>query len=516
MTFNSIRAQVFEVIVRQAMAGAPWREICARPMEVNRITPEEVEQEVERRLFGYRKVLSEAEATNLESYLAHWQKVSAGGKVSHSSQDDLIQLLEELYGCLGLALPPVIVCESPVKLFFFLSCLQFLEAYADKGINSFNSSDLLAYGKKLLANFDQSESYNQSLLNWLKTLPESLLAGPGSPITIDVKDHFRKKYLKSIKDTVQNEVEDDLAVYLKSGVPAFLGSSFTRQAMIMQLVLNDISTDVIDLIEEHRVESSNIPQFFQGNRMRDITVSIRGSFSQTNEIFPDDIKTIRAANSFYFINGHVLALWAETEMLAYNMVANHLSYKKNFSSSEQQALRLVSKLLEYSPWYSFFENCCIVSDYSYSMKLDEQMRVHGTEEPAISFADGFQSFALSGVVIPRAIARDPDSVNVNSIDNIRNVEVRRLLIERYGPDNYLMESGAELIHEDEFGELFRKDYDDDESLVMVRVTNSTMEPDGTHKKYFLRVPPTITTARDAVAWTFGMEDGQEYKPEMES
>lgn len=46
---SGVRAQVFEVIVRQALAGAPWREICAGPMSVNNISPEEVEAEVKRR-----------------------------------------------------------------------------------------------------------------------------------------------------------------------------------------------------------------------------------------------------------------------------------------------------------------------------------------------------------------------------------------------------------------------------------------------------------------------------------
>ena len=44
-----VRQQVFEVIVRQALAGAPWREICAGPMQVNNISPDEVEAEVKRR-----------------------------------------------------------------------------------------------------------------------------------------------------------------------------------------------------------------------------------------------------------------------------------------------------------------------------------------------------------------------------------------------------------------------------------------------------------------------------------
>ena len=51
-SYGTIREQVFEVIVRQALAGAPWREICAGPMAVNKITPEEIEQEMRRRIAG--------------------------------------------------------------------------------------------------------------------------------------------------------------------------------------------------------------------------------------------------------------------------------------------------------------------------------------------------------------------------------------------------------------------------------------------------------------------------------
>lgn len=46
---SGVRAQVFEVIVKQALADAPWKEICAAPMTVNNITVEEVEAELQRR-----------------------------------------------------------------------------------------------------------------------------------------------------------------------------------------------------------------------------------------------------------------------------------------------------------------------------------------------------------------------------------------------------------------------------------------------------------------------------------
>ena len=36
------------------------------------------------------------------------------------------------------------------------------------------------------------------------------------------------------------------------------------------------------------------------------------------------------------------------------------------------------------------------------------------------------------------------------------------------------------------------------------VINATPEADGTHKHFFLQVPANLRTAREAVAWTYGM------------
>ena len=46
---HGVAKDAFEVIVRQALAGAPWQEICAGPMTMHGITVEEVEAEVLRR-----------------------------------------------------------------------------------------------------------------------------------------------------------------------------------------------------------------------------------------------------------------------------------------------------------------------------------------------------------------------------------------------------------------------------------------------------------------------------------
>lgn len=71
------------------------------------------------------------------------------------------------------------------------------------------------------------------------------------------------------------------------------------------------------------------------------------------------------------------------------------------------------------------------------------------------------------------------------------------------------------VHRDEWGELYRADMPNEEPLVMVRVINSTPEPDGSFRKHWLRVPPTMHRAREAVAWTFQKAE-QDYAPAVET
>ena len=85
------------------------------------------------------------------------------------------------------------------------------------------------------------------------------------------------------------------------------------------------------------------------------------------------------------------------------------------------------------------------------------------------------------------------------------------MIDRFGVQRYLQDS--QKVHVDEYGTLWRMDLPDDEAIVVVQVTNSTPEIDGSFKDYWLRVPPTITRAREGIAWTFGLSE-MDYQPEV--
>jgi hypothetical protein len=57
---------------------------------------------------------------------------------------------------------------------------------------------------------------------------------------------------------------------------------------------------------------------------------------------------------------------------------------------------------------------------------------------------------------------------------------------------------------------------DGEPLTVVEVAKATPEPDSTRKRYFLSVPPTTRTAREAVAWSFDFNDETDYSPAVET
>lgn len=104
---------------------------------------------------------------------------------------------------------------------------------------------------------------------------------------------------------------------------------------------------------------------------------------------------------------------------------------------------------------------------------------------------------------------------LEDIHKERNIERRRALIEQFGLTRFMDEAGYRVIDQDLFGTLIRKEMSGDEPIVMVIVENSTRGDTGESKKYMLRVPPDMCTAKEAVAWTFGLPE-HEYCPSVES
>lgn len=130
---------------------------------------------------------------------------------------------------------------------------------------------------------------------------------------------------------------------------------------------------------------------------------------------------------------------------------------------------------------------------------------------------GSISYYYEGVRIPPHFYTKPDSLSITEVLAHNNTEVRYVGIKIVGMDKVLESKNTTIIHEDKQKNqiLFQIKGIFEEPVSYVKVVNSTQEPDGTYKDYYLCVPPDMKTCKQAVAWTFRLEE-QEYQPGQET
>ncbi len=166
---------------------------------------------------------------------------------------------------------------------------------------------------------------------------------------------------------------------------------------------------------------------------------------------------------------------------------------------------------EHAGWWWPYENAVVLCERPVELHRDEAGRLDRGDGPALAFRDGFALHAWRGMQVSAEFLAGLTDLTPERIRKEENAELRRVMLEYYGYDRYLAASGARHEHSDGTGVLWRIELADDEDVVMVEVVNSTPEPDGTRRTYWLRVPPRTRTAREGVAWTFGLRP-EEYEP----
>ncbi|MCC7529178.1 MAG: hypothetical protein IT342_11675 [Candidatus Melainabacteria bacterium] len=190
-------------------------------------------------------------------------------------------------------------------------------------------------------------------------------------------------------------------------------------------------------------------------------------------------------------------------------------------------------------WFLFFEKIAFVCKKPVSISINERGSLSNLAGGAWCYPDGWSVYAPSGLGNPDTNINAPNQITtvdiegnswqmrnilierfgstryqtLQKIKSLANGEARTALLEEFGLTNYWSACGAKKTQEDSYGALFRILPDTHTSLV--RVINSTPEPDGIFKEYFLKVPANMSTAKEAVAWTFGLQP-QEYSPDVES
>jgi len=163
-----------------------------------------------------------------------------------------------------------------------------------------------------------------------------------------------------------------------------------------------------------------------------------------------------------------------------------------------------------------FKDFCIITQRPNTLAFDDLNLVHDANGPAIHFQDGFSIHVWHGMSIPTGWI-DGSTLTPTIAISQDNVELRRVACEILGWDTIFNELNATTIDKDDdpmIGELLEVLWFQTGSVGFLESTAKFLRVTcGTRRRFTLPVPPEMTTALQANAWTYGLNSHQ-YKPEI--
>jgi hypothetical protein len=147
-----------------------------------------------------------------------------------------------------------------------------------------------------------------------------------------------------------------------------------------------------------------------------------------------------------------------------------------------------------------YEGVVVISRAASVAHFDSQWRLHHPSSPAVEYLDGPHYF-WHGTRVPGSWIVDPSGVEAAHLLFWSSAEERRAGIEVVGWNRLLQQLSPVSIQRDAdptVGELLDARMPDGETLRFLRVRC------GTGREFALSVPPSMRTAREANAWTYGL------------
>lgn len=174
---------------------------------------------------------------------------------------------------------------------------------------------------------------------------------------------------------------------------------------------------------------------------------------------------------------------------------------------EEKTWGILQELIANCGWIYPFEKTCIVCERPTHLRFDQENRSHGEGVAALEFADGFSLYAYHGVILPEKYGElHPHQWRSEWLLEETNAELRRVLIQGIGYARICQE--LEVVELDSWREY---------TLLLIN-HNLDLEPihllkmvcPSTQHLHALRVPPEVTTAREAICWANWGIDPEEF------
>jgi hypothetical protein len=264
-------------------------------------------------------------------------------------------------------------------------------------------------------------------------------------------------------------------------------------------------------------------------QLRPLTQPLEAEFEKASTYLWDELwKQIQSQPQVQELQTVLSTVWgdlqgiATTEFSGYESVVDLLPALDFYTTVLNQDCGIqhwsaIEKLTQESIWVYPFENHCIVIDHPAKYFFDPEHRLHREGSPALSFRDGHGVYAYQGVVLPERYGRCyPSQWQAEWIVTERNAELRRVLIAGIGYERMLRELRAEIL--DQWRE-----------YTLLRIADLPMDLEVNHQPvieepihllkmvcpstahlHVLRVPPDLSTAREAIRWANWGTDPEEF------
>ena len=157
-------------------------------------------------------------------------------------------------------------------------------------------------------------------------------------------------------------------------------------------------------------------------------------------------------------------------------------------------------------------DCPNLTELPDDLRLDGPIEVAGSGLRDLPPALAGARILWRGVIVPPDVVFHPERIAPLDVLRQPNAELRRVMLERAGPEKVLAGVRADTRDAD-------TDAGGPRRLVYVRDLNHCYlycRCPSTARQYLLRVPPDTRTCRHAAAWMAGFDDPDQYRPAVET
>lgn len=157
-------------------------------------------------------------------------------------------------------------------------------------------------------------------------------------------------------------------------------------------------------------------------------------------------------------------------------------------------------------WIWPFDEFVVASDWPIRSEKDERGRVHGENDAAVEFADSYRVWVWHDTIVPKQVILFPEALAFEHVEKERNLEIRRIMIERIGAGKYLKQAGAVL----EDMDTLTLDGSAPRALMRDKLGNKWLVgTDGsTARVYTMAVPERVKTCKEAHEMIAGFDESR--------